>query len=204
MNEVSNDKIDNLRSMILTRAGDEKNQQDIAAQSEVEKWVSQETEKLQREVDQILQDARQRAEDMRRRQIFTADKDKSAEMLRLQNRLLDNALERLQDKLVALRERSDYAEVLTGMCIEASETMSDYKKFKVRFASLDSAAAAKAVAKANSLKPDVQFVFDPEPLSILGGCQVVTDDNSKQINLDWQSVTQDSADDLANRLIPLL
>lgn len=204
MNEVSTDKIDNLRSMILTRAGNEKNQQNIAAQSEVEKWVNQETEKLQREVDLILQDARQRAEDMRRRQIFSADRDKSAEMLRLQNRLLSSALERLQDKLVGLRERSDYVDMLAGMCMEASEAMSDCMKFKVRFASIDSALADKAVAKANSLKPGVQFIFDPEPVSILGGCQVVTDDDSRQINLDWQSITQDSADDLANRLLPLL
>lgn len=204
MNEVSTDKIDNLRTMILKRADSEKNQQNVTAQSEVEKWVEQETEKLHHETDIILQDARQRADDMRRRQIFSADRDKSAEMLRLQNRLLSNAMERLQDKLVRLRERSDYADMLVGMCVEASETMNDCQNFKVKLAAVDSALAGKVVDKASSLRPGVHFTFDSEPVSILGGCQVVTEDNSKQVNLDWQSVTQDAADDLANRLLPLL
>ena len=91
---------------------------------------------------------------------------------------------RLQDKLVRLRDREDYADILAGMCIEAAEMLGVKTPLKLRLASMDAALA------------------DPAP--ILGGCWVITADGHKQVDMDWQSVTQEHADTLAERLLPLL
>ena len=45
---------------------------------------------------------------------------------------------------------------------------------------------------------------DADPAPILGGCWVITADGHKQVDMDWQSVTQEHADTLAERLLPLL
>ena len=100
MREVSNEKIGTLRDIILDRADGEKKTLAAAARREADDWLIKETEKLQRETNLIIQDARKRAEDIRRRQILAAEREKSTDVLRLQNRILSDALGRLQDKLV--------------------------------------------------------------------------------------------------------
>ena len=52
--------------------------------------------------------------------------------------------------------------------------------------------------------PEAGITFDPETAPILGGCWVSTNDNRRQVNSDWQSLTQEMADTLAERLLPLL
>ena len=178
MNEVSAEKVNNLRDIILNRAGDERKSNLARGHKDAEAWLARENEKLQHEVDLVLQDARKRAEDIRRRQILSAERDKSTETLRLQNRILSEAMGRLQDKLVRLRDREDYADILAGMCIEAAEMLGVKTPLKLRLAA------------------------DPAP--ILGGCWVITADGHKQVDMDWQSVTQEHADTLAERLLPLL
>ena len=128
MNEVSAEKVNNLRDIILNRAGDERKSNLARGHKDAEAWLARENEKLQHEVDLVLQDARKRAEDIRRRQILSAERDKSTETLRLQNRILSEAMGRLQDKLVRLRDREDYADILAGMCIEAAEMLGVKKR----------------------------------------------------------------------------
>ena len=84
MKEVSNEKISNLRDIILDRADNEKKVNMAQGRREADDWLTHETEKLQRETNLILQDARKRAEDIRRRQILSAEREKSTETLRLQ------------------------------------------------------------------------------------------------------------------------
>ena len=115
MKEVSNEKIGTLRDIIVDRADAQQKDLTTAARREAEEWMLKETEKLQNETNIILQDARKRAEDIRRRQILSAEREKSTETLRLQNRILSEALGRLQDKLVYLRDREDYADILAGI-----------------------------------------------------------------------------------------
>ncbi len=74
MKEVSSEKIGALRDIILDRADSRKKELVAGARQEAEEWMLRETEKLQRETNLILQDARKRAEDIRRRQILSAER----------------------------------------------------------------------------------------------------------------------------------
>ena len=204
MNEVSTEKVNNLRDIILNRAGDERKSNLVRGRKDADAWLDRENEKLQHEVDLVLQDARKRAEDIRRRQILSSERDKSTETLRLQNRILSDAMGRLQDKLVRLRERDDYADILAGMCIEAAEMLGFKTPLKLRLASRDMPLAPKVIEKVREFNSDIVISADPDPAPILGGCLVVTADGHKQVDMDWQSVTQEHADTLAERLLPLL
>ena len=166
--------------------------------------IEKETEKLQNETNIILQDARKRAEDIRRRQILSAEREKSTETLRLQNRILSEALGRLQDKLVYLRDREDYADILAGICVDAVNSLREKEGLKFRLSAVDLGLADKVISKVSEVLPGTELVFDPEPAPILGGCWVSTKDNRRQVNSDWQSLTQEMADTLAERLLPLL
>ncbi|MCE5202092.1 MAG: ATPase [Synergistaceae bacterium] len=204
MKEVQSEKINTLRDIILDKADVQKKTLVANARREAEEWLAKETEKLQRDTNLILQDARKRAEDIRRRQILAAEREKSTETLRLQNRILSEALGRLQDKLVHLRDRDNYIDILTGMCMEAIASLKGCNSFKLRLSALDADLSDKIIAKVRELAPDVEFTFDTEPAPILGGCWVSSDDNRRQVNLDWQNLTQEMADTLAERLLPLL
>ncbi|MDO5562859.1 MAG: V-type ATP synthase subunit E family protein [Synergistaceae bacterium] len=204
MREVSSEKISTLRDMILDKADTEKKSIATNAQHEADEWIAKETKKLERETSLIIQDANKRAEDIRRRQILSAERDKSTETLRLQNRILSDALGKLQDKLVHLRDRDDYADILAGMCIDAIASLGGVKSLKIRLSAVDNGIADIIIKKASAAAPDTKLEFDSEPAPILGGCWVSTPDGSRQVNMDWQSLTQDMADNLAERLLPLL
>lgn len=204
MKEVSTEKIGNLRDIILDRADSEKKQNVTRGQREAEEWLKNETEKLQRETNLILQDAHKRAEDIRRRQILAAEREKSTESLRLQNRILSDAMGRLQDKLVHLREREDYTEILTGMCLDAMNSLGTKVPLKLRLSAVDTSRAVAVIEKACKTRPEAKLSFDPEPAPILGGCWVATADGHRQVNMDWQNMTLEMADSLAERLLPLL
>ena len=204
MKEVSNEKIGNLRDIILDRADSEKKVNAARGQREAEDWLQHETEKLQRETNLILQDARKRAEDIRRRQILAAEREKSTETLRLQNRILSDAMGRLQDKLVHLRERDNYSDIITGMCIDAVDSLGAKVPLKMRLSAVDLGLAVGVIDKVCAVRPALTLTFDPDPAPILGGCWVATADGHRQVNMDWQSLTQEMADSLAERLLPLL
>ncbi|MCF0247993.1 MAG: V-type ATP synthase subunit E [Synergistes sp.] len=204
MANVSNEKIGNLRDIILERADNEKKSTVARGHQEAEDWVARETEKLNREANLILQDARKRADDIRRRQILAAERENSTDTLRLQNRILSDSMNSLQDKLVHLRERKDYSDILAGMCIEAVESINSDVPLKLRLAAVDNALADEVISKAADVCKGTTFTFDPEPAPILGGCWISTEDGRTQVNMDWQSITQELADSLATRLLPLL
>jgi V/A-type H+-transporting ATPase subunit E len=204
MKEVSSEKIGTLRDIILDRADARKRELVAGARHESEEWLLRETDKLQHETNIILQDARKRAEDIRRRQILSAEREKSTETLRLQNRILSEALGRLQDKLVYLRDREDYADILAGICVDAVNSLREREGLKFRLSAVDLPLSDKVISKVHEIMPEVGLVFDPEPAPILGGCWVSTKDNRRQVNSDWQSLTQEMADTLAERLLPLL
>ncbi len=204
MKEVSSEKIGTLRDIILDKADSRKKELVAGARQEAEEWMLRETEKLQRETNLILQDARKRAEDIRRRQILSAEREKSTEALRLQNRILSEALGRLQDRLVHLREREDYIDIIAGMCIDAKNSLRETKGLKLRLSAVDMGLADSVISKVLKLMPDAEMTFDPETAPILGGCWISTNDGRRQVNSDWQSLTQEMADTLAERLLPLL
>lgn len=204
MKEVSSEKISALRDIILDKADEQKQNIITNARKEAEEWLAKEEDKLARETNLIIQDAQKRAEEIRRRQIMAAERDKATDTLRLQNRILAEALGRLQDKLVHLRDREDYGDVLAGMCADAVFSLKGSSKLKLRLAAVDIPLADAIIQKLKTLDPEIEVDFDPEPAPILGGCWVTTADGHRQINSDWQSMTQEMADTLAERLLPLL
>jgi len=204
MKEVSSEKIAALRDMILDKAGEDKRKIIGQAYKETEEWLAKESGKLEQEKNNVIQDARRRADDIRRRQIIAAERDKAADMLRLQNRILTEALGRFQDKLVHLRERDDYIDILTGICAEAVFSLKDARTLKLRLSAVDMKFADDITAGLKKLAPEADVIFDSEPAQILGGCWISTADGRRQVNSDWQSITQEIADALAERLLPLL
>lgn len=163
-----------------------------------------EREKLQKETDLIIQDAYKHADDIRRRQIMSAEREKSTDTLRTQNRVFSDALSKLQDKLVQLRDSKNYINILTGMTVDAIESLKDVDDLTLRLSAVDANHAKDIIAKIKKLFPKVTLTFDKEPAPILGGCWISTLDNSRQVNLDWQNLTQEMADTLAEQLLPLL
>lgn len=204
MKEVSSEKMAVLRDMILDSASRDKQKIISDARAEAEEWLLKETEKLEREKNLIIQDARKRAGEIRRRQIMSAERDKAADALRLQNRMLTEALGRFQDKLIHLRDREDYASILAGMCAEAAASLAGAQKLRLRLAVVDAHLAEDVIGKIKISNPGLEIVFDPEPAPISGGCWIMTEDGKRLINSDWQNITQEMADTLAERLLPLL
>ncbi len=204
MREVSSSKISSLRDIVLEKANSEKETLLSESHRETEEWLTRETEKLQKEVDHIIQEAHKNADVIRRRHIMSAEREKATDILRTQNRVFSDALNKLQDKLVQLRDSKSYVDILTGMCVEAIESLKDVDSLTLRLATVDAGFADQIIEKTKKIIPNVTLTFDREPAPILGGCRISTADNSRQVNLDWQNIAQEMADTLAEQLLPLL
>jgi V/A-type H+-transporting ATPase subunit E len=204
MSEIANEKISALQNIILEHANQKREALATDARKEAEQWLQKEIAKLERETNAVLADARVRAEEIHRRQILAAEKEKSTEALRQQNRLLAEALKKFQDGLVHLRDRPDYPDILAGLAVEAAKSLArEPGALKLRLAALDAPLGDKAAAAAaEKLRVTIEFDHDPAP--IIGGCWVMSADGRRQINADWQSRTQEMADVIAERLLPLL
>ncbi|MDR1966195.1 MAG: ATPase [Synergistaceae bacterium] len=205
MNEIANEKISALQNIILEHANQQREALASDARKEAEQWLTKEMAKLERETNAVLADAKSRSEDIHRRQILSAEREKTTEALRQQNRLLSEALKKFQDGLTHLRNRPDYADILTGLALDAAKNLSTSPGIlKLKLASLDAALGPKVVEAANKKLAPQKMAFDHDPAPIIGGCWVTSEDGKRQINADWQSRTQEMADTLADRLLPLL
>jgi V/A-type H+-transporting ATPase subunit E len=204
MSEAANEKISALQNIILEHANQQKEALASDARKEAEAWLSKEMSKLEQEVNSVLADAKIRAEDIHRRQILSAEREKTTEALRQQNRLLGEAMKKFQAGLVRLRERPDYADILAGLALEASENLPDEAGLRLKLASLDASLGDRVVETVNEKRPKCGMVFDHEPAPIIGGCLVTSGDGRLQVNADWQSRTQEMSDVIADRLLSLL
>jgi V/A-type H+-transporting ATPase subunit E len=90
------------------------------------------------------------------------------------------------------------------MCVDAIKSLRENQGLKLRLSAVDVGLADSVILRVRELIPDAEMIFDPEPAPILGGCWISTNDNRRQVNSDWQSLTQEMADTLAERLLPLL
>lgn len=201
---ITNEKITALQNIILEHANAERAVMASDARKEAEGWLAKEMAKLDKETNAVIADAKVRSEDIHRRQILSAEREKSTEALRQQNRLLQEALKKFQDALVRLRERKDYGDILTALALSAARNMVDAAPLKLRLAAIDAALGDDVAARVNKKMPDAKMTFDHESIPILGGCWVESADGKRQINADWQSRTQEVADTLADRLLELL
>ncbi len=204
MSEIQNEKLNGLRELLLLQAEQEKMGILERARKEAESWAAQEEERIAREEELVLKDAAERAEATRRRQVMAAEREKAAEALRLQNRLLSEAVSMLEDRFCRLRERDDYVRILAGLIAEAESALPQSGGLRFRLAAVDSG-IGKAVEKAaEALLPGVEVRFDPEAAPILGGAWVQTADGRRFVAADWRSRAQEMAGLLAERLLPML
>ena len=204
MNDISTEKISVLQNIIIDRANGKRSVLLANARKEAEEWIQKETAKLERSAKLIEQDARSRSEDIRRRQVLAADREKAMEALRLQNRLLSQIQGLFQDGLIKLRERPDYPEILAGLVLQAAQQLKGGEPLHLKLAAQDSALGERVIEAAAIRAPKIKIIFDPTPVPILGGCWVLTDDQKRQVNMDWQSQTQETSDLLADRLLAVL
>jgi len=204
MNETTNEKIAVLQGLILESASSQKYEFAEKARRESESWLSSEMAKLDRETAMVLADAKRRAEEIHRRQILAAERQKSTEALRQQNRLLQQSLKQFLDGLVKLRERPDYVKILTSLALGASRSLEGFAPVRLRLAAIDGHLGEDIAKSVNEKLPEARMVFSHDPAPILGGCWVSSADGRRQINSDWQSRTQEISDTLADRLLAML
>lgn len=200
----SGEKVTALQNIILEQANDKRAALIADAEREASNWLAAETEKLEREVALVLADAKSRAEDIHRRQILSAEREKSTEALRQQNRLLQLSTKLFLEELVKSREREDYCEILIGLAVGCARALSDDPPLKLRVAAIDAHLGPRIAAEVNMRIPGAGMKYDPESAPMLGGVWVVSGDGRRQINADWQSRAQESAGMLAERLLALL
>lgn len=202
--ERSTEKLMALRDLIIQRANAQRREILEQAQKEAAAWQQQEAERLERETELIIQEARTRSEEIRRRQVLSAEREKATQLLKLQNRLLSEAQGQLLDALVRLRERPDYPSILAGLALEAASALPEGQPLLLRLAGVDAPYGEEVVKLATAARPGLKLRFDPTPAPILGGCQVLTEDGRRQVDVDWNTKAHELMDTLAKRLLPLL
>lgn len=203
MTDVDTQKLGALRDLILDKAEAEVMRITQKAQREADEWLSQELVKIDQEADLIINDARRRAEEIRRRELLAAEREVSREKLRLQNRLITQAKAVFLDELVALRSREDHWMILLGLLLEAQEVLVDLKKGSLRLAAIDSPLGERIVSRSKELRPQIDMRFDSTPAPILGGLWLIDDTGNRQVNSDWQTKVVEMSDTLTERLMAI-
>jgi V/A-type H+-transporting ATPase subunit E len=201
--DVDTQKLGALRDLILDKAEAEVMRITQKAQREADEWLSQELVKIDQEADLIINDARRRAEEIRRRELLAAEREVSREKLRLQNRLITQAKAVFLDELVALRSREDHWMILLGLLLEAQEALVDLEKGSLRLAAIDSPLGERIVSKSEELRPQIDMRFDSAPAPILGGLWLIDDRGNRQVNSDWQTKVVEMSDTLTERLMTI-
>ncbi|HHZ04149.1 V-type ATP synthase subunit E family protein [Acetomicrobium hydrogeniformans] len=203
MTDVDTQKLGALRDLILDKAEAEVMRITQKAQREADEWLSQELVKIDQEADLIINDARRRAEEIRRRELLAAEREVSREKLRLQNRLITQAKAVFLDELVALRSREDHWMILLGLLLEAQEVLVDLKKGSLRLAAIDFPLGERIVSRSKELRPQIDMRFDSTPAPILGGLWLIDDTGNRQVNSDWQTKVVEMSDTLTERLMAI-
>ncbi|MBC7323114.1 MAG: ATPase [Acetomicrobium sp.] len=203
MTDVDTQKLGALRDLILDKAEAEAMRITQKAQQEADEWLSQELVKIDQEADLIINDARRRAEEIRRRELLAAEREVSREKLRLQNRLITQAKAVFLDELVALRSREDHWMILLGLLLEAQEALVDLEKGSLRLAAIDSPLGERIVSKSKEFRPQIDMRFDSTPAPILGGLWLIDDMGNRQVNSDWQTKVVEMSDTLTERLMAI-
>lgn len=197
-------KITVLQNLILAKANTEKERLVSEARSSAADWITAEFAALEKDAEAVLSDARSRGAEIRRRQLMAAERERATEGLRLQSKLLRDAMSKFRDGLVKLRDEEGYADVLTALAASAARDMLSSAPLVLKLAALDSSLGDDVAARVNERFPNARMTFSREPVPILGGCWVGSADGRRQISSDWQTIAQEASDDLASRILEQL
>ncbi|MCF7936294.1 MAG: ATPase [Synergistales bacterium] len=201
MTEEATKKVEGLRELIFAKAEAEKGAALQNARREARQWVAEQTEQLEQTIAGISRDAGKRAGEIRRREVMAAERESERERLRLQNRLLADAMNRLASALEGLRDRRDYPAVLAGIALEGIESMPSVSSVVLQLAERDQGLGGAVVERLRRLAPDVELSFDPTPAPITGGVWLRSGDGRWRSRLDWGILASEMADTLAERLL---
>jgi len=204
MSEERNDKLNGLRELLLLQAEQDGMKLLEKAKREAETLVKEESARIAREEELILKEAAERAESTRRRQVMAAEREKTGEGLRLQNRLLGEGVSMLEDRFTRLREREDYVRILAGLSAEAASVIPESGGLRIRLAATDAAIGTEVAVACRELLPGLEVTFDPDPAPIMGGAWISTADGRRFVAADWRNRAREAAAELAERLLPLL
>lgn len=197
-------KVQDLKELILAKAEAERGFALSNAREEARNWVDEQKERLEQTINGIILDAKKRAEEIRRREVMDAEREAEREKLRLQNRILGDALARLESALEGLRSGDDYLEILTGLALESLSSMPDVRKVFLRLAEVDRDKGNMLVKRISGVLSNVEIVFDNSPAPISGGIWLVSENGKWQSRLDWSVKASEMSDVLAERLLRLL
>lgn len=203
--EVRNpDKLASLRNLLLKKADDEREAVLESARQEAAAWLEEQNAALDRMVEQIHSDAVKRAEEISKRQISGAETARTKERLRLQNILLDEAVEMLQEELIQVRNTSGYLNVLAGLALEGAARLPAGSEVKIQLAREDVSLGEPLAVRLKDFRPDLTFSFDTEAAPILGGVWLSAPDGSWRVPADWREVINGMKDSLAGRVLSIL
>ncbi len=202
--EENNQKLSDLKDLVLSKAEAERGYALSNARKDSGEWLKAENSRLEQLIEGILMESKKRAEDIRRREIVTAERERERERLRLQNSLIAEAVEILETELVKLREREDYPALLAGVLLESAQSVPEGRDLTFRLSERDSSLGDEMVHKLQMKKPDLKISFDKEPAPILGGLWLRSKDGKWQVNADWHVKASEMADEIAERLLKVL
>lgn len=194
-------KLSELQSMILQKGDSERERVLEETQKEAAEWLARQKAQLDAMVASIRADAAKRAQEVTTRQMIEAESTRDRDRLRLQNELVQDALAQFQDALVALSERSDYEEILTGVAAEVCARFPKGQKVKLRLRAED-ASHGQAVTDALKARfPDISIAFDEEAAPILGGVLLYSEEEKWRVVADWKSKVEEMADTVARAVL---
>ncbi|MGI6783159.1 MAG: V-type ATP synthase subunit E [Aminivibrio sp.] len=198
------EKLASLKNLLLKKADDEQEAILESARQEAAAWLEEQNAALDRMVEQIHAEAVKRAEEISKRQIAGAETTRTKERLRLQNVLLDEAVELLQKELVALRGGPEYFPVLAGLALEGASRLPAGSEVKLQLAREDAQLGEALTARLKDFRPDLTFTFNAEAAPILGGVWLSASDGSWRAPADWREVISGMKDALAERVLAIL
>ena len=201
MIEASVIRLDEQKRKILENASLQKQAQLDDASAKSDEWLKEETAKLDAELDLIVKQAEKEADEERKLRLHAAKLTESREMLKLQNKLMDEALGRLESKFFSLRQRSDYVRILCGMALEAAEQMNE-NKFSVVLSKDDAKLADELAALLKKAGTDTVFSVTYANNAPTGGITLLSEDGKRRICFDWKNAAESMTDTLAQRLLP--
>lgn len=203
--EVRNpEKLASLRNLLLNKADDEREAVLESARQEAAAWLEEQNIALDRMVEQIHSEAVRRAEEISRRQISGAETARTKERLRLQNILLDEAVDMLQRELIQVRNTAAYLPILAGLALEGASRLPAGSEVKIQLAQEDRSLGEPLAARLKDFRPDLTFTFDTEAAPILGGVWLSAPDGSWRVPADWREVISGMKDSLAERVLSIL
>ena len=204
MSDERNEKLNCLRELHLLQAEQDRMGLLEKARREAENLAREQGERIAREEELVLREASSRAESIRRRQVMSAEREKTADALRLQNRLMTEAVSMLEEEFTRLREREDYPRILAALVAEAEAALPGSGGLRFRLSGTDTVIGEAVEQACGELIPDVEAAFDPDPAPILGGAWVSTKDGRRFVAGDWRNRAHEASGELAGRLLPML